>query len=69
VAKYDETFGKFVRLKLTGEIVEVVCFDSAEITITFKGHNLVMKHNEVSRLRPDEMRASDNSGSGFLDLR
>jgi hypothetical protein len=69
MAKHEESFGKFVRLKLTGEIVEVVCFDYAEITITFKGHNLVMKHHEVSRLVPDEIKASDNSGSDFLDLR
>jgi hypothetical protein len=69
--KPAEKYGKFVRLKLTGEIVEVVCFDSAEITINFKGNSLVMKHHEVCRLRPDEMKASDNHNSGldFLDLR
>ena len=71
MAKKTETFDKFVRLKLTGEIVEVVCFDSAAITINFKGNSLVMKHHEVCRLRPDEMKALDNHNSGldFLDLR
>jgi hypothetical protein len=71
VAKQEESFGKFVRLKLTGEIVEVVCFDSDAITINFKGHSLVMKHHEVCHLRPDEIKALDNHNSGldFLDLR
>ena len=52
-----EAFGKFVRLKLTGDIVEVVSFDSTDITIKFKGQNLTMEHYEVSRIAPEEAAA------------
>lgn len=37
MAKYSDGFGKFVRLKLIGEVVQVVSSDSDEITINFKG--------------------------------
>jgi hypothetical protein len=40
VAKNTEAFEKFVRLKLTGEIVEVVGFDSGDIMITTGGKPL-----------------------------
>lgn len=58
MAKHPDTFGKFVRLNLIGEIVEVVSFDSSEIMINFKGRNLTMEHYEVSRLTPEEEAAA-----------
>jgi hypothetical protein len=54
MAKQSDTFGNFVRLNLIGEIVEVVDFDSTEITINFKGQHLTLKHNEVSHIMPEE---------------
>ena len=48
MAKHCDGFGKFVRPKLIGEIVEVVSFDSEEVTIDFKGQNVTLKHYEVS---------------------
>lgn len=50
---YDE-FGKFVRLNLIGEIVEVLDCDSTEITVNYKGKKLVMGHYEVSRITSEE---------------
>jgi hypothetical protein len=47
-------FGKFVRLKLIDEIVEVVGVNSTEIAIKFYGNILTMKHHEVSRVTPEE---------------
>jgi hypothetical protein len=47
-------FGKFIRLNLTGEIVEVVGFNSTDITINFKGKILTMEHYEVSRITHEE---------------
>jgi hypothetical protein len=58
VAKNLEGFGKFVRLHLTGESVEVVSFDSNEITVKYKGKDLVMSHHEVSLLTPEEQAAA-----------
>ena len=63
--QYDK-FDRFVRLKLIGEIVEVVDCDATEITIKHKGRTFTMDHNEVSRLTPEEAAAYRNSG---LDLR
>jgi hypothetical protein len=54
VAKQSEQFGKFVRLKLTSEIVEVVGCDSSEIMINYKGRTLTMSHYEVSKVTPEE---------------
>jgi hypothetical protein len=54
MAKYSDEFDKFVRLKLTGEIVEVLSSDAKEITINFRGQNLTLHHHEVSRLTPEE---------------
>ena len=56
VKKGDE-FGKFVRLNLVGEIVEVVDADETEIVVKFFGHILTMKHREVSRISPEEAAA------------
>jgi hypothetical protein len=53
-----EAFGKFVRLNLIGEIVEVVGFDSTDITVNYKGKNLTMEHYEVSRVTPEEAAAA-----------
>ncbi len=54
MAKQWDDFGKFVRLNLIGEIVEVVNFDSSNITVKYKGQNLTMEHFEVSRITPEE---------------
>jgi hypothetical protein len=54
MAEKWNTFGKFVRLNLIGEVVEVVCCDSTEITIKFKETDLTLKHYEVSRITAAE---------------
>jgi hypothetical protein len=54
MGKQYDIFGKFVRLNLIGEIVEVVDCDSTEITINHKGRKYTMDHHEVSRLTPEE---------------
>ncbi len=54
MAKKCDEFGKFVRLNLVGEIVEVVDADETEIMVKFFGHILTMKHREVSRISPEE---------------
>jgi len=48
------SLGKFVRLKLTDEIVEVVTSDSDSITVNFKGQHIILRHTEVYRLSPEE---------------
>jgi hypothetical protein len=53
VKQWDD-FGKFVRLNLIGEIVQVVSFDSSNITVKYKGQNLTMEHFEVSRITSEE---------------
>jgi hypothetical protein len=53
-----EAFGKFVRLNLIGEIVEVVSVDSTEITVKYRGHHLTMNHYEVSRITREEEAAA-----------
>ncbi len=63
VAKESDAFGKFVRLNLTGEIVDVVSFDSTEITVNFRGRSLVMAHYEVSRVTPEEAAAAKHNRS------
>jgi hypothetical protein len=50
----SDGYGKFVRLNLIGEIVEVVGFDSTNITVRYKGQNLTMEHFEVSRITSEE---------------
>ena len=49
------TFDKFVRLNLTGEIVEVVKLDSIGITINYRGKHLTMNCNEVSCVTLEEI--------------
>jgi hypothetical protein len=61
VAKHSEQFGKFVRLNLTGEIVEVVGFDSTDIMINYRGRNLTMAHHEISHLAPEEAAPANPS--------
>ena len=51
--KYDK-FGRFVRLKIIGEIVKVVDCDTTDITIKHLGRNFTMDHDAVSRLTPEE---------------
>jgi hypothetical protein len=58
-----EQFGKYVRLKVGGEIVEVVSFDFTEITINFRGKNLTLKHYDVSCITPEEEAAAAKRNS------
>lgn len=67
--KLAETYGRFVRLKLTGEIVEVVGFDSGEIMINFRGMTLTMCPYEISRISPEEAAMLGEKRSSSLDLR
>lgn len=62
--KHPQAFGKFVRLNLIGEIVEVLSFDSTDIVINYKGKILTMEHYEVSRLTPEEEVAAASRISG-----
>lgn len=62
--KHPQAFGKFVRLNLIGEIVEVLSFDSTDIVINYKGKILTMEHHEVSRLTPEEEVAAARRISG-----
>ncbi|HXC36228.1 MAG TPA: hypothetical protein VNV43_10160 [Candidatus Acidoferrales bacterium] len=59
VAKKFNEFGKFVRLNIIGEIVEVEGCDSTEITINYKGRKYTMDHNEVSRITPEDAAAME----------
>jgi hypothetical protein len=69
MAKQFRGFGKFVRLNLIGEIVEVVHVDSTEITVNYKGALLTMEHYEVSRVTPEEEIAAAVKRISSLDLR
>jgi hypothetical protein len=64
VAEHSSAFGKYVRLNLIGEIVEVVSYDTTEITIKYRGGSLTMQHFEVSRLTPEEETAAAYRISG-----
>jgi len=61
MTKHAEAFGKFVRLNLIGEIVEVLSFD---ITVKYNGKNLTMEHYEVSRITPEEEAVAAKHVSG-----
>jgi len=58
MAKELEEFDKFVRLNVTGKIVEVLGHNSTEIVINYKGTNLILKHYEVSTIAPEEAVAA-----------
>jgi hypothetical protein len=62
--KRPEALDKFVRLNLIGEIVEVVGFDSTNITVKYRGKNLTMEHYEVSRVTPEEAAVAARRISG-----
>ena len=47
-------FGTFVRLNLTGEIVEVVGSESADITIKYRGEYVTLCQHEVSAISSTE---------------
>jgi hypothetical protein len=64
VPKNFVSFGKFVRLNLTGEIVEVSDCNSTEIMVNFKGKKLAMHHYEVSWVTPQEATAAAERNSG-----
>jgi hypothetical protein len=64
MTKHAEAFGKFVRLNLIGEIVEVLSFDSTDITVKYNGKNLTMEHYEVSRITPEEEAVAAKHVSG-----
>jgi|HubBroStandDraft_2_1064218.scaffolds.fasta_scaffold2046915_1 hypothetical protein len=69
MAKNTEAFEKFVRLNLTGEIVEVVGFDSGDIMINYRGQTLSMGPHEISRISPEEAAALAGKRTPGLDLR
>lgn len=62
MGKQYDIFGKFVRLNLIGEIVEVVDCDATEITINHKGRHFTLDHGEVSRITPEEAAAHRIAG-------
>jgi hypothetical protein len=64
MAKRQKEFGKFVRLILTGEVVEVLNADSTEIEIDYRGKILTMAHYEVSPIPPEEAAAIEKRISG-----
>jgi hypothetical protein len=64
VAKHFEAFGKYVRLILTGEIVEVLNSDSTEIMINYRGKHLTIDQYDVSRLTSEEAAAIAKRISG-----
>lgn len=49
-ANEPQSLGRFVRLKLTDEIVEVKQWSSDGLTITFKGQSITLRHDEVYHL-------------------
>ena len=61
----QKAFDKFVRLNLTGQIVEVVHVGPYDITIKFDGKDLTMEHHEVSRIAPEEAMAVTKRSSGY----
>lgn len=61
-------YGKFVRVKLINEIVEVVSFDSDGITVNFRGQNIKLSLYDVSHVTPEEAAEAANRISN-LDLR
>ena len=69
VIKNTEAFDKFVRLELTGEIVEVVGFDSGDIMINYRGKTLTMCPSEISRISPEEAAMLGEKRTSGLDLR
>jgi hypothetical protein len=69
MGKNTEASDKFVRVKLTGEIVEVVGFDSADIMINYRGKTLTMGPHEISRISPEEAAALAEKRNSGLDLR
>ena len=69
MSKLAETYGKFVRLKLTGEIVEVVGLDSGDIMINYRGQTLTMGPHEISRISPEEAAMLGEKRNSGLDLR
>ena len=64
VVKNFASFGKFVRLNLFGDIVEVLECNSAEIVVNYKGEKLRMSHSEVSWATPEEAAAAAKRISG-----
>jgi hypothetical protein len=62
--QHPKAFGKFVRLNLTGEVVEVLDCNSTEIIINFKGKKLTMAHYQVSWATPEEAAIAARHISG-----
>jgi hypothetical protein len=69
MTKNTEASDKFVRLRLTGEIVEVVGFDSGDIMINYRGQTLTMCPYEISRISPEEAAMPGEKRTSVLDLR
>jgi hypothetical protein len=58
VVKKFASFGKFVRLNLTGQIVEVLDCNLIEIIVNFEGKKLTMTHSDISWATPQEAAAA-----------
>lgn len=55
-AAESQPLEKFVRLKLTNEIVEVKQWASNKVTIMFKGQPITLRHDEVYHLPQSEQQ-------------
>lgn len=64
VVKKHASFGKYVRLNLLRDIVEVLDCNSAEIVVNYKGEKLRMSHSEISWATPEEAAAAAERISG-----
>ena len=56
-----EIVGKYVRLNLTGEIVEVDSYHPFRVWINYRGQKLEMKRHEITRLTADQQIAHEDS--------
>jgi hypothetical protein len=55
-AAEPQSLEKFVRLKLTDEIVEVTKWTSNNLTIIFKDEPITLRHDEVYHLPPGDLQ-------------
>ncbi len=56
-----EILGKYVRLNLTGEIVEVESCDPFQVWINYRGQKLEMRRHEITRLTADQQIKHEDS--------
>jgi hypothetical protein len=52
----QQVLEKFVRLKLTDEIVEVTKWTSNSLTIIFKDEPITLRHDEIYHLLPEDLQ-------------